>query len=342
MAPLRWLVLFATCLRATAMAQGNVDVLDYELARQLSPRAWGRIADLEPLGDSLLAVLDAYGPPFVSIIDLSTGSETVAFGKKGQGPGELLGPHEVIRGIGPKHHIWVYDFNPRKFVRFDLDPVPTYRETITLLRTAIITDPLWTPQGLVAGGLLFDSALVLVSDSQMRGSLRFVGTRPYRREDVEPQAFMQANEYLIALSPDRSKMALAFKYAPEVQVIDIASLTVVHRFDTPAEVGFPRTLTGAGMTMFALQNSDVAFVAGMAATQQGVWVAYCGCKGTQLIGATAPGVQKLQYYDWNGGFRKEVDLHRSISALAASADGSRLYVGVLDPEPMVLELRRHR
>ncbi len=313
---------------------------DYDIARDLTPRTWGRIADLELLGDSVLVVLDGYGPPFVSLIDLTDGSVTAVFGEPGRGPGELLAPHEVIRGIGPKAHIWVYDFNPRQFTRFDLDPAPTYRETIRLARTAIVTDPFWTDQGLVAGGLLFDRALVLVSDSQMRGPNRFAGIPPYGREDVEAQAFMQANEYLIALSPDRSKLALAFKYAPELQVIDIHALRTIHRFKTPDRIGFPRTLTGAGVTMFALQNSDLAFAVAIAATEDGVWVGYCGCKGTQVLGASAPGVHKLQFYDWNRGFRREIDLRRPISAVAASEDGSHLYVGVHDPEPMVLDLRR--
>jgi hypothetical protein len=289
----------------------------------------GGIADVAWLSDTLVAVLDRRGAPFITIVNAQTRGVVRQGVRAGGGPGELRSPTALWRNRAGA--LVVFEPNLRRVVEFE-DPARSDQAQVTSLPTPRLRmslppeGVLQSSAGTVISGLFGDTTAIFVP--AMPGAApRAIFTGPHHRETTESVPLFNANWHATSVDAERGLIAMAFRFAPLLVIIDsLGSVVQERRVGT---IGAPRREAGSPAPAFSSEASDVA---SLAVSIRGGTIAllYCGCPG----GNVADSARDVQLLTWEDSAAiRSFRFSGRVRALSLSPDASRLAVGIEDPEP---------
>jgi hypothetical protein len=304
--------------------------LTYDIVPLATP-AFDRIRDMKVSGTGQLVILDR-SAPHLTIFDPARNRIISRLGTTGDGPGELRSPHYLDWVGGSRSTVWVLQANRRRFTRFDL--VDSSTQDLTFTTPEALDGAAMLPQGMIAIGTFTDSGAIHQGDSSFNGPLRQLGRAPYRPEDLPPVPIFDANRASFSVNPARSVLAVGYRYAPYVQVVDTSGHLIAN-WSRPNGVGEPRiSFPGSQLPTFSSDSSIVAYTH-IASWDGGVFAAYCGCIGSSLSEHDS---LTIDIFAIGRGYVGSIKAPAPLRAMAASHDGSRLFVAADRPEPVVLSI----
>lgn len=289
----------------------------------------GSIAGVAWLSDTVLTVLDRRGEPFLTLLDLRTGSIMWQGVRSGGGPGELRAPTAIWR-IGDQG-LAVFEPNLRRMVQFEAPVQSDVPRVVNLpssrLRMRLPPEGiLQSTAGFVVSGEFGDTTAVFLAAAP-DAPPRAVFTGPHLRATTEPVRLFNANWHETSVDAERGLMAMAFRFSPLLVIVDSLG-TVVHERRV-GEVGAPRRDPRSPSPAFSSEASDVASLA-VSISGSTVALLYCGCQGATV----ADSARNVQLFAWeSSNTPRWFRFSSRVRALAVSPDGKRLVVGMDDPEP---------
>lgn len=300
--------------------------------RELAMGEVGHIRGFASIGDSMLAVLDGI-PPFIKVYRNRDSSLLHQFGLIGDGPGEMRDPHNLTVTWNEADTAWdlrVYEPNTRRLTHWRLADSLRYVETLVL-------EGLRVENAVVLGQELFGSPLATASGPLVRANgLRFardaaIGTSPYRPGDLPDVTVFDANRHAVAVGGSPSRIATAFFFAPEVQLINPSDSTVTRwTYQGRSSAPVPDVWPNPG---FSVDSSMVSFVA-VGSSRAGIVAAYCGCLGARLQDHPI----ELIVLDWSGQQQGSVTVAGGVQGVDFTEDGSGIWVAYHDPEPHAIRV----
>ncbi len=289
----------------------------------------GGIAGVAWLSDTLVAVLDRRGAPFITIVNVRTGSIVRQGVRSGGGPGELRSPTALWRSTDGA--LAVFEPNQRRVVQFE-DPVRSDQASVVDLTTTgpRMTLPpegvLQSSAGIIVSGPFGDTTAIFVPASP-DATPRAVLTGPHYRATTEPVPLFNANWHATSVDAERGLFAMAFRFAPLLVIVDSLGAVVHER--RVGTTGAPRRDPESRAPAFSSEASDVA---SLAVSIRGGTVAllYCGCDGATVTDSA----RNVQLFAWEDStMPRSFRFSGRVRALALSPDATRLVVGLEDPEP---------
>lgn len=289
----------------------------------------GGIGGVAWLSDTLVALLDRRGAPFITIVDVRTGSLVRQGIRSGGGPGELRSPTALWRSTAGA--LAVFEPNLRRVVQFE-DPVRSDRANVIDLTTTGLRMTL-PPEGVLqstAGTILsgpFGDTTAIFVPAASDATPRAVLTGPHYRATTEPVPLFNANWHATSVDAERGLIAMAFRLAPLLVIVDSLGTVVPER--RVGTTGAPRRDPKSRAPAFSSEASDVA---SLAVSIRGGTVAllYCGCDGATV----ADSARTVLLFAWEDSTPpRSFRFSGRVRALALSPDASRLAVGLEDPEP---------
>lgn len=283
--------------------------------------------------DGRLFILDSSGPFYLYLVDLNRRAVTGKFARAGEGPGELSGPESLQLVRDPTPHLWIMEPNRRLMIRFDITADPVFSGAVRFESRIPIFKALMLPSGLVVSGAIRNGAALTAGDSTFH-SQRPWGKAPYLPEDLPPVLVFDANWAYSAANPQQSKVATAFKFAAEIQIIDSTGRTL-NRIFIPNGVGHPNIVSPRFNTNFVNDTSDIAYLA-IAASDSTIVAVYCGCHGRLRYAEAGP--LQVQIYRWDGTLVGTDTVNKHITSVAVSPDGHTVYYVANSPDPTLTVL----
>jgi hypothetical protein len=281
-----------------------------------------------------LVILDA-SAPYLTVFDPNRDSMVYQQGETGEGPGELIGPSGLDIAAAPDSGFWVMEGSRRRWTFFD--PAGLRIRSVTFSSKAAALDAVLLPSGMIVSGIADGPGSVFAGDTTLDANLNWLGVAPYRKADF-PEVRLVDNRARLAVDPSRQRIAIAFRYAPEIQVVS-AQGELLHRWHRPGGIGEPRTAyPGSQSPTFSSDSSDHAYHA-VAAWEGGVVAAYCGCQGHQRMSLDS---MWIDAFTWEDGYLGSFRAPGPIRAMAINPGGSKLYLALNSPEPTILELEPAR
>jgi hypothetical protein len=287
----------------------------------------GRIRGFAVMGDSTLALLDGT-PPFIKLYRQSDAAMLHQFGELGDGPGEMRDPHHLTVSWSAPAGAWelrAYEPNMRRLTHWQFADSLRFVERVLL-------EGLKVENVIVTANELFGSPLVATSGPLIRADgLSFardaaLGMAPYRPDDFSPVMVFDANRHAVAVGGGPGRIAAAYLFASEVQLINTSDGTVTRWFHPQARSApVPDEWPNPG---FSVDSSTISFVA-VGGSRAGVVAAYCGCLGAKL----GHHAIELIMLDWSGRPQGSVMVAGGVKGVDLTEDGSGIWVAYNDPEP---------
>jgi hypothetical protein len=265
------------------------------------------------------------------LLDGRTGRAIARFGRDGEGPGELTMPYNFKLTAGADPKLWVLQPNIHLLTGYDLSRDPKFVGSIRFSGKTAATDALLLRSGLLTTGPIRDSAIVTAGDSNLARPRRW-GHAPYLPADLPPVLVFDANDLVMAANRTQDRVAVAFKYASELEVLDTNGV-VIKEWKIPGSA-VPRVRQrNAKPVTFDRDLSRVA-VTSIAASDSEVVVANCLCDGKKAW--EEAGTRRIEFYRWDGTPMGHIPFAKPVGAVAISGDGHTVYVATNQPEPQIV------
>jgi hypothetical protein len=297
---------------------------------------------LASAGDQLF-IGDAALSPAIHVARLSDGEILESIGRRGEGPGEFMALPRFFGGAwGTEERIWAYDPALGRAtgiplggrVRRDEDGFEVRRLGLDFS----IHDLRPLSDTLLVGWGLWDSARLVIMghDGKAIGGLGTVPDPPSLKT-LNPMLRQRAYQPFIAVSPDRSKVALAAWRASRVDLfpepMEGREISTDGPFSFPADVELTETLRANRLMRGPASRAGHL---GIAATESAVITLFSGRLEYAFRDRMDEG-EFLHVYQWDGSFVRAYRLDRAARAIAC-ADGScnTLLAVVWSPAPAVI------
>ncbi len=289
----------------------------------------GGIGAITWMSDTTVAVLDARGEPFVTIVDVMRDSVISQGVRSGDGPGELR--HPTAMWSTREGELVLFEPNRRRVMLLSDVSQPSQSRFVNL--PVPMTPGVLPPEGalisgagtLITGSFGDTTALFVPAGSDALPHIVLEG--PNLRANVDPAPLFDANWHSFTVDEQTGRAALAFLFAPLVLVMDSTG-QVLHEVAV-GTLGAPRR---GERTIGPGYDVDASDIASRAVSLRGhtLALAYCGCLGTFVADST----RHVLLYDLRDSMRSaRVSMSESVKALALSPNGQRLVMGFNDPEP---------
>jgi hypothetical protein len=298
--------------------------------------AWALVTELQPVGEYLV-VADGIASTHLTVLDRGTRKVVLRFGPTGRGPQEVEWVTFILPESARPPRFWTGDFGNRRAVLWEIHGWNAVRvlQNVNYGGSGYIRHPVFTQHGMLAGGL-FPDASMLETDSTGGEIVASIGTPPYSGDDYPtPTAFVTVNHYRLAVDPQRTRVVLAHRYANR---LDFYTLRGVRIGGTAGPRVVPRpeyTEVRNGMLEFDRTTMQSAYLGGVAATENFVYAAFCGCTHAEWTDGVKPHL--IHVFTWDGRFVTELDVQEQITALAVLPGDSVMYTVSRDPYPMISE-----
>ncbi len=287
--------------------------------------SFGLVSLVLSVGSRLL-VADAFTDPHLAEIDLNTGEVTRRFGRRGSGPTEFRDPDwGLVESIDPPH-VWIYDFQNRRFSLVDLDrhPNPIIDE-FSLRAPMPVENPLIVGDEIISTGLFPDHTLTIFSKEGV--PLRNLAANPPFDATRLPHAVGRShmNRTFMAFHPERDRLALAYQFDNRIDFFT----TEGSRYGStrgPTETTPQFRIEG---NRFFDDGNEMAYGPARG-TNTFVYVMFCGCKDMDN-----PDIDRIHIFGWDGVFVGEIRLDHPIVSFTVSPDDRFLFGAIQDPYPAV-------
>lgn len=284
-----------------------------------------------------IVIIDNSADARVIIIDASTGRTVGRFGRKGSGPGEFTGATSLESDPDDQSAFWVHDITLRRMTKVLLAsnyPTSGLPNFTTLNFKANIMEPRWTSSREIVGPGIFPAGRVSVFTRQGE-FVRAFGALPSGDERVPMTVRQEAYRSYMSLSPDRSRMVLATRYADRIEFFRTSG----EKFgEATRPFSFePKFSVGAGKVGPVMQfGDDMRYgYTGLAATDQLIFALFSG-RMRGGFNSQAPFANFVHVYDWTGRLLRVFRLDVSVVGLAVDSKASRIFALRHDPLPSVV------
>ena len=293
--------------------------------------AWagGRLVVLDPMGDSVVKVLDP-----------ASGRLVRSFGRRGKGPGEFAGAWSLDVPEAGSGRFWIYDFELRRFTHVDLgaDFQPGARPGRRMVHLAsdfTVNWPVHLRDGSIASpGFLARPGRLARFDSA--GTLTgIVGSSPPGREGVPGQIAQHAYQSTARANPEGTLIVLATRHADRLEIYrPDGTLVALARGPDRFEPVYTVEVTGGHPTLATSDDLRFGYV-GLATTADRIYALYSGKTRGEAPGVASRG-RAVHVFDWSGRLRGTWPLDSSVMGVATDPAGRTLYAVRNDPEPAVV------
>lgn len=301
---------------------------------------FGEILALQPVGDKLV-VADRRMDPHLAVIDRSSRQLSYRFGPHGQGPGEFRSVTTIFRVPRDSSAVGAFDVRNQR-----MSLVALREDRGELLRDVpfragnLITRVLpHAGQYVAVGG--FPTYRLTVFDTAGRRVRRIRTERPSAVTERVRKAYLarRMTNSVTAKEPGGSRVALAFLELNRIEIVDLDRETYrVIKGPRPTDPAFT-TDNPRPLDVDAEEHERAYF--GIAATEDRVYAAFCGCVHPQAATRKGqiPMPQQIQVFDWTGDYLGELTVDTDVRAIAVPPGDSILYGSIESPVPYVGEWR---
>lgn len=279
-----------------------------------------------------LFVLERFPPPVLRAVRIGTWEVEDERGRRGEGPGEVAAPWQVI--VAPNGEPWIYDTRQERLVRLHRIDSATGalagdEETITLRGSgAPIMSMKWlTDTTFVAYGLFHSERFGLFSvDGAL---LKEFGGVPEGPEAILVPFRNQYSEVEIAVHPSRQIFAAAMKNTGVIEIFDFTGerqVLVRTPFDFRSSFTFTSTRQGRALGW----NSDWrrGYI-DVVATEDQIFALFSG-RSLKRYGSDAAYGRYVHIFDWDGELQRILRLDMDAFKIAVEPDGSAIYTASND------------
>ncbi len=285
---------------------------------------------IEVVGDWLV-VLDSYADSAVKIFRKDTGDYVRALGREGDGPGEFRGPWSVLPPADSGTLFWVFDLGHRRLSRFDAARLHLQPEKeIHLLTPVTIVDPVWVSADRLVSLTFSESGRLAEFDSAGK-LVRYLGEPPKGVVDAPATVLQQAYVGTLLPHPDRSRLAVATRYASQLGVLGLDGVALVQ---ANGPVAFEPRFSIQGDRMASGDDMRFGYV-DLAVTRERIYGLYSGRTRAEAPGAASLGIE-IHEFDWDGVLLARHGPSGEVISIAVDVGGDFLYVLQGLPAPAIL------
>lgn len=340
--PLALLALSTGCDAVAAYLAGEVPAAELHVEGEPTARLeaevlvdWDSLAmpgQLRVQRDRLL-VLDYQGNTPIRVFDRETGALVASFGQKGEGPGEFRAAW-ALDPVPGEDAFWVYDAGLSRMTRIALDAGASMTKMLKLTSPGTVMQPVWVDEsGLLALGIFSGGRLGFFDAAGHFEEAR--GLVPGEETDAPLLARQEAYQGTMAWRPDRTRFAVAARYADRIDLYDAAA---THRGTAERPFGFePLIRTADGEHFSSGPDTRFGYVA-IAATADRIYGLYSGRTRRGFPGR-ANYADHVHVFDWSGRLLRVLRLPGDAIALAAHGPSSTLYAIHHAPRPVIVRYR---
>lgn len=302
--------------------------------------SFGRITSLRVIGDLLIAT-DRMFSPHVTIIDVPSYRILTRFGKHGRGPGEFQDAMWVAADPEALDHIWVYDYQTRRFSQFSVQPNDAEKarhvKDILLRSSYPPSQPVWTSSGILTNGYFPDHTMLQLAASGDPNKWIIADPAISQRDLSHLTGRIRLNRTRVAASPSRGRLALAYQAQNRLDIFRMDNAQDMNRrllvtTQGPRDVQPDYELVDVerGAEQFVwTPNNELGYV-WVDASEEYILALFCGtCAQAERL------PDLVHVFDWNGVFVEEIKLDRQVWSIAVSQDGGILFGAVDEPFPSI-------
>lgn len=320
-------------IRRNSALEASVAVDTLRLAAMYGDSTiFARITAIREVGPRLV-VADSRTSPHLFVFDRGSSRLIRSHGRQGSGPGEIIYPSTILPDEHKRGLVWVYDFNQRRLSGFDVlrgqDDADS--PTIKLPHAGTLLQPVLASGRIVSNGL-FPSYSLVFMDTTGRPTGRADLTAPFGPPSVTSNTARRlVNVSTMTYSPsDRSRLALAYQFAAELDIIDLKSgRHVTANGPRPVRASFridPKT-----KRFFWNKDNQHAYW-DLTATEHFIFALFSGEKDDSRASGEVF-AQRIHVFDWEGRFLLELATDRPITTLSINETGDVLYGSIEEPWP---------
>lgn len=299
----------------------------------------GSPGDLAIIG-SYLVLLDGFAGPSFHVFRISDGKLLKSLGRKGQGPGEFIGPASIDPAPNTESKFWIFDITVCRLTHVNLDDVladerDLGKRVLLLVSPGAPTHPIWINENLTISPGFFVQGRFghYGADGEI---LRTVGDTPPGDDRIP--AVVRQHAYTGTFQPNaqRTLFALATRYADRIEIYaaDGTLIAVAQRpvgfepvYELAERSGRP-VLGGRSDTRFGYID--------VTTTDGRIFAVFSG--RTRGEGEANFG-NVVHVFDWNGCLLEVLELDSKVVDIAVDANSWTLYAARHLPTPAVLRFR---
>jgi len=298
---------------------------------------FGEVAEIIEIDEDVLLVVDPLAPPFLKVLDRTSGLVVHAFGNRGEGPEEFQAPNSVYPLASQAGTVGVYDFfNQRiSFVRpGNFDTPPTVERELPLRVGVGLIGLEPYGDGYVGLGRFLHHTLVVLNETG-ESIARLVTDPPHTAENTGGPAGLAALMNDSRLDGRDGRVVVAYRNLSALDLIDLDGRTYKRVMGPrPAQARFE--IRDGGILID--DEHELAYIT-VVATERFVFGVFDGnTRATRREAGPGGGTSLLIHvFDWDGRYLLELELERGITTLEVSSDYRRIWTGLADPVPLVAE-----
>ncbi len=286
-----------------------------------------------------LVVIDDFSDSVLHVFRGVDGALVRSLGRRGKGPGEFAGAWQIDPVPGSGSEFWVYDLGLRRITHVDLRRVLAgealaHERMINLTSPATVLGPVWLGDTVLVTPGLFAQGRLGYFDSDGR-LLRTRGELPRGTGRFPASVVQSAYQAVLRPSPDRTRLALATRYAGKLDIYDAGGV-FLRTAATPFQFE-PRYSVAEG-ARGPVMATDVDVRLGyvdLATTDRYIFALFSG-RLRECYKGEAPFGDVIHVFGWNGDLLRVLKLDASVLAIDVDTGTAALYAVRHDPQPAVM------
>lgn len=288
-----------------------------------------------------LVVIDIAADSSIHVFTLASGELVRTFGRRGEGPGEFKRAWSLDPVPGSHSECWVYDVALGRLTYVDLrdeffDGDGLGDRIINLTSEARSLGPVRTADANKSLSLgMYTKGRLGVYDAEGRQEAT-VASLPPGASDVPPNVRQHAYQATLIPHPGRRLFAAATRHASLIEIYRSDGSLVAHR-EGPLHVEptYQVRYDGERAAMATGAELRFGYVDGSASNGY-LFALFSGrtregsSRGTQIMG------RFVHVFDWNGNFKKAIQLDTDVIAIAVDESSNWLYGLRHNPHPAIV------
>lgn len=281
--------------------------------------------------DGQLFVGDAAVEPFIHVVDLESRGPVIAWGRRGEGPGEFSTVASLTQA---GDQLWAFDPNERRLSAVRPDAKADEIPIVTFEGDRSLIDPTWTSDSSLVALVFAPDYRLGIFDATGR-ELSIIGVQP-QADDVPTPMLPYLNHSRIAVHPEKGLVFLAARWSSRVSVIRLDGSSETEStgpavfqsaFDFVGDDGRP--------IMAAVDETRSGYI-DIAATADRVYALFSGRRFGDFGGEAGYG-EFVHVFEWSGEYLGALQLSAAVASITVDEASNKLYAGQWEPIPAILE-----
>jgi len=303
------------------------------------------------IGETIV-VSDLNGPPFLHLLNATTGKRIAAVGVMGEGPSEFVGPpHFLPADPSSRSVLRVFDDRLQRIQSFSSDAlaggattwrvssVTTFPQSVPFLGVAGLPEG-----GVVASYLQPESGLILARFDSGGRATRSMGIVEFLDDRLPKHRLTGAYSHFLCPRDDGRKVAVVYRYAGRIDIYGDSTVDF-----TRAAVPFPflpfldkHPVTKLVAFKSGAANVRRAYSGGCWASHERLYALFRGRLHGKKGETTPTRASFIHVFDWAGQLQRILKLDHGAFAIALDANEQFVYSITLPDDPGPISVRRSK